>query len=97
MARASLQEVEARAFIDKVLLDPAKKAMLGADLLERCENLLSERQTRLIRSRTGWDGKAPPNELFMLQSDLKAEAGRLFALAAEVAAKLELPVMAGEK
>jgi hypothetical protein len=87
MARASLQEVEARAFIDKVLLDPAKKPVLGAELVERCEKLLSKRQTRLIRSRTGWDGKAPPNELFMLQSDLEAEAGRLFALAAEVAAR----------
>ena len=96
MARASLQEVETRAFIDKVLLDPAKKAMLGADLLERCENLLSERQTRLIRSRTGWDGKAPPNELFMLQSDLEAEAGRLFALAAGVAAKLQATRTAGK-
>jgi len=97
MARASLQEVEARAFIDKVLLDPAQKARLGADLLKRCENLLSGRQTRLIRSRTGWDGKAPPNEPFMLQSDLKAEAGRLFALAARVAAKLEPHQAVGEQ
>jgi hypothetical protein len=89
MARASLQEVEARAFIDGVLLDPAKKAALGADLAERCVTLLGERRTRLIRSRTGLDGKVPPNEIFMLQSDLEAEAGRLFTLAGEVAAKLE--------
>jgi len=89
MARASLQEVEARAFIDRVLIDPAKEATLGADLVKRCERLLAERRTRLIRSRTGLDGKVPPNEIFLLQFDLETEAGRLFALAGEVAAKLE--------
>ena len=89
MARASRQEVEACASIDRALFDPAKKAALGADLAKRCERLRDGRNTRLIRSRTGWDGKVPPHELFMLQADLEAEAGRLFALAAEVAAKLE--------
>jgi hypothetical protein len=89
MARASLQEVEAHAFIDKALLDPAKKAVLGTDLVERCEKLLTDRQARLIRSRTGLDGKVPPNDIFLLQSDLETEAGRLFALTSEVAAKLE--------
>jgi hypothetical protein len=89
MARASRQEVDARASIDRALLDPANKAALGADLAGRCESLLGERKIRLIRSRTGWDSKVPPHELFMLQADLEAEAARLFALAAEVAAKLE--------
>jgi len=84
MARAGLQEVEARALIDRVLLDPTKKTTLGAELSERCERLLAERKFRLIRSRTGLDGKTPPNEVFMLQADLEAEAGRLFDLAAEV-------------
>jgi hypothetical protein len=63
--------------------------VLGTDLVERCEKLLTDRQARLIRSRTGLDGKVPPNDIFLLQSDLETEAGRLFALTSEVAAKLE--------
>jgi hypothetical protein len=38
----------------------------------------------------------PPNDIFLLQSDLEAEAGRLFALAAEVAEKLGPSKLAGQ-
>jgi hypothetical protein len=62
---------------------------LGAALAERCERVLDGRLMHIQRSRMGWHPQIPPNALFLVQADLEARAGELYALAGEIAAKLE--------
>ena len=40
--REGTQECEARIFLEDMLLDPAKKAKVGADLAQRCQAILDE-------------------------------------------------------
>jgi len=80
--RENFQEIEARVFIEKALLDEARKAKLGADLARRCRVLLDERIRACIRASD------PAGEVWFLSSDWAERSARLFALAARVAAKL---------
>jgi hypothetical protein len=70
-----LQECEARIFIEKALLDKAKRSRLGEARASRLQALLDERTRFLI-----W-GKYP--------SGWQERSAKLFAAAAEVAAALE--------
>jgi hypothetical protein len=82
MIRAAAQLAEARAFIEKALLDADQKARLGTELAARAEQLLDER-TRAIRwaRNNGW--------LWFPSSGWQERDAKLYALAAEVAASQE--------
>ncbi len=72
-AIGGVQECEARIFIEKALLDPAKRAKLGEETATRIQKLLDER-TRVILWGTypqGWQERA--EALF----DVAAEVRRL--------------------
>jgi hypothetical protein len=48
--REGLQEAEARIFIEKALLDPARSAKLGPELARKCRDLLDARLAMMFRS-----------------------------------------------
>ena len=78
MLRATAQECEARLFIEKALVDPAKRDQLGEDLSGRCQEMLDRRQEYLyLCSASLW---------FM--ADMEERAAELYGLAAEAAGKL---------
>jgi hypothetical protein len=83
MIRQGVQECEARIFIESALLDKARQAGLGADLAERCQALLDER-VRALRGA----GEGTAGDYSFVASGWQDRAGRLYELAAEVAAKL---------
>jgi hypothetical protein len=99
--REGLQECEARVCIEAALLDPVLKGRLGADLAKRCDDALEERRPimwrslsnlQLIGSRWGdarlwrWtEGVA--GHTWFLGSGWQERSEKLYALAAEVAAK----------
>ncbi len=75
--RENAQEVEARVYIEKALLDPAARAALGADLAARCRAALDERiRACLHSSGEGW--------LWFASSGWERRTELLFALAGEV-------------
>jgi hypothetical protein len=78
MLREGAQDLEPRVFLEKALLDTAVRARLGEDLAKRCQGLLDER-VRAIRA-----GLTCPQLVVENQERL----GRLYELAAEVAAKV---------
>jgi hypothetical protein len=81
MARQSLQEAEARAFIEKAITDETARARLGPELAGRCQELLDERLRAIDWSiESDWD--------CLLCADGGGLTGRLYAAAAEVAEKL---------
>ncbi len=85
--RENVQEIEARVFIEKALLDKAKKARLGADLAKRCRDALDERIRLCLYTMGG--GYAPGDgTLWFISSGLTERMDRLFTLASEVAKKL---------
>ncbi|MFH1024752.1 MAG: glycoside hydrolase domain-containing protein [Planctomycetota bacterium] len=81
MIRENAQEVEARVFIEKTLLDEAKKAKLGDELSRRCREALDER----IRYCIYGNGEG---ELWFLSTGVQDRMEKLFALAAEVAGRI---------
>jgi hypothetical protein len=81
MLREGAQEGEARTFLERALRDPAKKAKLGADLAGRCEALLEARLRDILRARSYWD--------MLVWEGWDRRKGELYALAAEVAARLD--------
>ena len=82
MLRENAQEIEARIFVEKALADPRRKAGLGGELAARAQKLLDDR-TRVVHSslRT-LDARGP------LALGIQERSEELYALAAEVAAKL---------
>jgi hypothetical protein len=78
MLRCGAQDLEARAFLEKALLDPALKAKLGDDLAQRCQQLLDERVRAILLDRTSW----------LCAGNAQARLAKLYALAAEAAGKL---------
>jgi hypothetical protein len=86
--RENLQEVEARIFMEKVLMDKAKRALLGEKLANRCQECLDRRIRVGLAMQValtfvyiqGWP-------LYVTGFEDRTE--RLFTLAAEVAKKLE--------
>ena len=78
MLRLGAQDFEARTFIEKALLDPARKARLGDDLAGRCRQLLDERVRAILVDRTSW----------VCARSAQEHLERLYALTAEAAGKL---------
>jgi hypothetical protein len=78
MIREGLQECEARIFIESALLDDAKRAKLGKDLVARCERLLAKR-IRAYQTAGGIDG-----QIAFLGAGRRERNAGLFRLAAEV-------------
>ena len=78
MIREGAQDLEARIFLEKALLDPAMRAKLGDGLAQRCQQLLDERVRAVLLGRTSWPLFAGGQE----------RLARLYALAGEAAAKL---------
>ena len=78
MIRAGAQDMEARVFLEKALLDPALRAKLGDDLAQRCQQLLDDRVRAVLIGRTSW--------LLFGQADERI--AQLYTLAGEAAGKL---------
>jgi hypothetical protein len=78
MIREGAQDLEARIFLEKALLDPDMQARLGEDLAQRCQQLLDDRVRAILLGRTSW--------LFVSGGQQRLE--KLYALAGEAADKL---------
>ena len=85
MLREGLQETEARIFIERALIDPAKRATLGAELAERCQAMLDERVRDRLRAIGGKDSS---DWLWFISSGWRRRSEQLYAAAAEVARAL---------
>jgi hypothetical protein len=86
--RENLQEIEARVFMEKVLLDESRKAKLGEALARRCQDCLDKRirvALNLQVSPTFVFGQGWPFYVTGLEDRTEA----LFRVAAEAAAKLQ--------
>jgi hypothetical protein len=79
-ARMSLQENEARAHIERALLDPLKRKAIGEALAKRAQDLLDRRLRAIIWGIGNWN--------LMLCADWEKLTAELYATAAEVDAKL---------
>ncbi len=88
MLREGLQEAEARIFLEKALLDEARRGKLGEERAKRAQAVLDERQRAYARFvfQDQWRGKADP--MWYPCSGWQEESKKLFALAAEVAEAL---------
>ncbi len=85
--RENVQESEARIFIEKALLDKAKKAKLGEDLARRARELLDERtRMGLYLQYTCFNYKVRAWPFFVTDWGNRTE--QLFAMTAEVAKAL---------
>ena len=77
LMRQGVQETEARTFIEKALVDPAKRPRLGDELAGRYRALILEIQTPrdllpyeiVVRGR-GWDQRLEVAEQGVLEVDL---------------------------
>jgi len=87
MMREGLQEMEAKVLIEKALLDEAKRAKLGEELVGRCEKHLVERIRHWIRNLQ--HGKSESDWRWYISSGWQQRSAELYALAAEVAEVLE--------
>jgi hypothetical protein len=77
----SIQQMEARIAIERVLLDEAGRARLGDELVARCNRMLEDRR-RLAYFGSAWD-----KGCFLAGADVPVQAAKLYDLAAEVAAR----------
>jgi len=80
--RENVQEVEARVFVERALVDKAKKAKLGDELARRCRAELDKR----IRMCLHAAGEGLP---WFVSSGWSERTEELFRLASEVAKRLE--------
>jgi hypothetical protein len=78
--REAVQEVEARIYVEKALLDDEAKALLGEDLLQRIRTALDERIRMALQS----EGEG---QTWYISSGWNQRSELLFNLAAEVAKK----------
>jgi hypothetical protein len=78
MIREGAQDLEARIYLEKALLDPALRAKLGDDLARRCQELLDVRVRAVLTGRTSW----------LLFGGSRERLDRLYTLAGEAAGKL---------
>ncbi|MFH1022039.1 MAG: glycoside hydrolase domain-containing protein [Planctomycetota bacterium] len=88
MIRENAQEIEARVFIEKALLDEAKKATLGADLAKRCQDALDERIRYCIGGGGDSECTSAEDEIWFISSGVQQRMEKLFGLASEVFAKM---------
>jgi len=79
--RENIQEVEARIYIEKALLDDRAETLLGEDLVARCRTALDER----IRMCLHAAGEGQP---WFISADWSNRTKMLFSLAAEVSRRL---------
>jgi len=89
--RENIQVIETRIYIEKALLDEAKRTKLGADLAKRCREALDERIrmcNRGLSGAPGGSGQGSTAWLWLASSGWEERAEELFQLAAEVARKL---------
>ncbi len=87
MLREGLQEAEARVFIEKALLDSAKKAKLGKALAEKYQALLDERVRTFMRAG-GVRERLGSDWTWYFGSDWQKQSQSLYSAAAEVQKKL---------
>jgi hypothetical protein len=80
MTREGVQECEARISIEKALMDKAQREKLGEETAKRLQDLLDE---RIRAGLWGWG-----NYDWYVSSGWQARSAKLYAAAAEVAAKL---------
>ncbi len=78
MIRQGAQDMEARVYLEKALLDDALRARMGEDLARRCQQMLDDRLRAILIGRTSW----------LLFSDGQERLERLYALTGEAAEKL---------
>lgn len=83
--REAQQEVEARVYVEKALLDDNGPKRLGEDLIKRCREALDDR-IRIV-NRASWYRGAREAEAWYIGSGWQNRTDLLFALAAEVKAK----------
>ncbi len=101
--REGVQACEARIFIEQALIDEAKRQALGEDLAQRCQAALDERILYELRGVANYvaaphDYSAPWRWIFQTgeaghawyqSSGLQKRNGKLYALAGEVAGRLD--------
>ncbi len=83
--REAAQEIEARAYVEKALLDRGATELLGEELTKRCREALDDRirfANRCAVYRGGGEG-----EIWYIGSGWRERAELLFGLAAEVKAR----------
>ncbi|MCX7591166.1 MAG: DUF6067 family protein [Kiritimatiellae bacterium] len=76
--REAIQELEARVYLEKALLDDEAPQRLGEPLIRNCRETLDERIHVCLQA-------AGEGEAWFISSDWRERAERLFSLAAEVA------------
>jgi hypothetical protein len=82
LLRESLQEAEARVFVQNALLDEALRAKLGKDLADRCTRICDDRTQWLRHMSEFWAfGLA---QRIVIPGDLERRSAELYDLAAEV-------------
>ncbi len=86
MFRESIQEVEARIFIEKALTDEARKAKLGGELAGRAQRVLDDRVRAVLylsppANTSGKGGATAPSGI----SGWRERSAELYAIAADVA------------
>ncbi len=88
MFRESAQNIEARVFIEKALLDKTKRAKLGEELAKRAQGLLDARTRIAQLSAPTWGGRAVGGPRHILALGVEESSEQLYVLVAEVAKKL---------
>jgi glycosyl hydrolase family 123 len=86
MLREGIQETECRIWLEKILTEPARKAKLGAELAARCQRLLDDRVIAQLRAMSAAAAHLPLK--WYEGSGVTAATAKLYAVAAEVAGKL---------
>jgi len=88
--RESLQEIEARVFIEKAIVNKDTRAQVGEPLAKRCRTFLDERIRMVNNSGGARKDQRRGGKNFRLEPDGWRESGaHLFRLAAEVAKTLK--------
>jgi len=87
MMRESLQEAEARVFIEKALLNPKLKVKLGEPLCTRLQKMLDDR-VRIFMRANGVHELMPDDHLWYYSENWQKRSAELYSAAAEVAKKL---------
>ena len=85
--RENIQEIEARVFIEKALLDKDKRAKLGKELADRCQDSLDKRVRVALNLQVAHTFSFIQGWPFYV-TGMEDRTEVLFSLAAEVAKKL---------